>query len=95
MPITITLPPELEQYVREKIASGQFTDESHIVTLALHYLKSSDDLFLDSEDLRKLVAEGLDEANRGLSKPWDPDEIWAEVERRYAERESTPDKKAG
>jgi putative addiction module CopG family antidote len=83
--MTIKLPPELEQYVREKIASGQFSDESHIITLALHYLKSSDDLFPDSEELRKLVAVGLDEADRGISEPWDPDEIKAEGRRLLAE----------
>lgn len=83
--MTISLPPELEQFVREKVAAGQFTDESHVVSLALHYLKSSDDLFPDSDELRRQIAIGLDEANRGLSEPWDPEEIKAEGRRLLAQ----------
>jgi putative addiction module CopG family antidote len=82
--MTITIPPELEQFVRQKIAAGQYVDESHVVTLALHYLKSSEELG-DIEHLRREIALGLDEANRGLSAPWDPEEIKAEGRRLLAE----------
>jgi len=41
---------------------------------------------LDEADLRKAIAKGIEEAERGELSPWDPDEVWAEVERRNAER---------
>jgi antitoxin ParD1/3/4 len=86
--MTISIPPELEKFLRDKVSGGQFSDETQVVVEAIQFFKAQDDLFRgDLEWLRKEIAVGLDEAERGLCTPFDAEEIKAEGRRLLASRD--------
>jgi antitoxin ParD1/3/4 len=62
----VTLPPEWAQYVNQLVASGRYEFPEEAVCLALQMLKNWEDLYtIRLEELRKDVAIGLEQANRG------------------------------
>jgi antitoxin ParD1/3/4 len=62
-PVNISLKPELEQWIEQKIESGQYTSASEVVEEAL-YLLGDRDLF------RAMKREGLrQELQRGMDSP--------------------------
>jgi antitoxin ParD1/3/4 len=72
----ITLRPELEQFVRERIAAGQFADLSEAVNGALDLLKEQEATTpADLAELREAVRIGIEQLDRGEGAPWDPEEI--------------------
>ena len=62
----ITLPPELQAIVNEKVESGQYLSPSDVVREALRVLNDRD-AARESRlaDIRRKVAEGLEQAERG------------------------------
>ena len=91
--MTVCLTPELQRFVDEKVRAGEFSSADEAVNTLLSYIVQQEQLSgRDLDDLRAKVAVGIVEADRGELSDWDPDEVWAEVERRYAEQQS---KKAG
>jgi antitoxin ParD1/3/4 len=81
----VTLTPELERLVHEKVASGLYTSEDEVIREALRLLKDRDELrLLAVEDLRREVQKGLDQLDRGESVFLDPERIKAEGRRRLA-----------
>lgn len=74
----ISLPPELEQYVTDKVRAGDYPDPSAVVRTALEVLRDQDAAApQDIAELREAVAVGLEQSARGQSTPWDPEEIKA------------------
>jgi antitoxin ParD1/3/4 len=81
----ITLTPELEHLVQDKVASGLYASESEVVREALRLLKNRDELkLLAVEDLRREIQRGLDQLDRGESVPLDAERIKSEGRRRLA-----------
>lgn len=80
----ITLSPEHEKFVREKIETGEYQTPSEVVNDAMDALKESPRWTL--ERLRKEIAIGIDQLDRGEGKPWDVEEIKAEGRRLFAEK---------
>jgi antitoxin ParD1/3/4 len=71
--MNINLTPQLEDLVRQKVASGLYTSASEVVREALRMMEEKDrlkDAKLDQ--LRQDVREGLES---GPATPWDPDEV--------------------
>lgn len=62
----ITLSPESEAIVNEKVESGAYTSASEVVREALRILNDRD-MAREArlEDVRRKVAEGLEQADRG------------------------------
>lgn len=61
--MNIILPPELEQFVSRKVASGLYPSASEVVREGLELLKQ-----LDADDhakLRASIAIGMEQADRG------------------------------
>jgi antitoxin ParD1/3/4 len=89
----ISLQPSLQQFVDEQIQAGRFSSPEEIIAAALSQFQLDQTAEkLSEEDLAELRSKinvGLDEANRGESERWDPDEIWAEVERQADSRKSS------
>lgn len=86
MQITLTR-PELEKFVQDQIAAGRYDSAEEVVTGALAMLQAHQEVELDElEEMRAAIQIGLDEANRGESKPWDPREVSADVARRLGEK---------
>lgn len=69
----INLTPQLEEMVREKVASGLYTSASEVVREALRLMEEKDQLRIAKLDqLRKDIQDGLDS---GPAVVWDADEV--------------------
>jgi antitoxin ParD1/3/4 len=64
--MNVSLTPELEQYVATKVASGMYQTASEVIREALRLLREREDMQQQRlEELRREIALGLEEANRG------------------------------
>lgn len=82
----ISLPPNLEQFVADKVISGQFDTPSAVIRGALEVMKEEETLTsADVQELRSAIAIGLDQLDRGEGKPWNIEEIKAILKRRLAQ----------
>jgi antitoxin ParD1/3/4 len=73
MGMNINLPPDLEDLVRRKIASGLYTSASEVVCEALRLMDEKDGLLIRKfEQLREDIRKGLES---GPAAPWDTEEI--------------------
>ena len=77
--MTLTLPPELQQFVEEQIESGQYPNQADVIQAGLHLLLNR------RNELRSLLAAGIDQADRGEVAPFDPMASLAEIKRRRVE----------
>lgn len=83
----VTLTPELERLIHDKVATGLYASQDEVIREALRLLRDRDELrLLAVEDLRREVQKGLDQLDRGESVLLDPERIKAEGRRRLAER---------
>ena len=84
--MTISLTPELQRFVDKKVKAGDFASADEAVNKLLSFVVAQDELSAaELEELRDKVAIGIEQADQGLLEEWDPDDIWAEVERRDAQ----------
>lgn len=71
--MNVNLSPQLDEMVRQKIASGLYTSASEVVREALRLMEQQDCIRAAKLDqLRLDIHEGM---NSGESTPWDPEEI--------------------
>ena len=76
----ISLPPELEQLITERIQSGRYHSAIEVIGDALHLLRERDERDQQKrEDLRLDLAAGIEQAERGLVGPLDARETLARV----------------
>jgi antitoxin ParD1/3/4 len=89
MGMNINLTPQLEELVRQKVASGLYSSASEVVREALRLMDEKDRL-LDAKltQLRRDVREGLES---GAAVPWDPEEIKREGRARLVANKTTAD----
>ena len=72
MAMNVSLTPELERYVNQKIESGLYQTASEVVRAGLRLLKEREDLHRQTvEELRRELQVGIDEADRGELSPLD------------------------
>ncbi len=71
-----TLPPDLEAYVEQKIASGQFRSRDELTVEAVRLFR---DLEAKRQQLKSDIQAAIDEADRGLCEPLDVEAIKAEL----------------
>lgn len=73
MGMNVNLPPQLEELVRSKLASGLYTSASEVVREALRLMDEQDRLReAKLAQLRSDVREGL---ASGSSQPWDAEAL--------------------
>lgn len=73
MGMNINLTPQLEDLVRQKVASGLYTSASEVVREALRLMDEKDRVLgAKLDQLRRDIREGLDS---GPAAVWDPEEI--------------------
>ena len=86
MTMNVNLSPQLEDMVRQKVASGLYTSASEVVREALRMMEAQDQLRAAKlEQLRQDIREGLDS---GEPTPWDAEEIKREGRQRRSARAS-------
>ena len=82
--MNINLSPQLEELVRNKVASGIYNSASEVVQEALRLMDAQDRIRAAKLDLlRQDIQEGL---NSGSATNWNPDEVKREGRKRRAAR---------
>ncbi len=77
--MNVSLTPELEQFVYDKVKSGRYLSASEVVREALRLLEERDHLHQAKlAELRQHLAIGIEQADRG--ELIDGDEVFAELE---------------
>ena len=86
----LSLPPDLEMFVRDQIASGAFATERDVVRAGLAELRrSSETLEEKREYLRSLIRPALEELDRGEGQPLDVEDVIRRGEARLAAKNGT------
>jgi antitoxin ParD1/3/4 len=76
--MNVSLTPELEQMIQEKVASGLYASASEVVREALRIMRTRDEARQQKlEELRRDIAEGLADLDAG--RVYDADEVFAEI----------------
>ncbi len=64
--MNVSLTPQLEQFVREKVDSGRYLSASEVVREGLRLLEERDRVYQSRlADLQKEITIGVEEADRG------------------------------
>ncbi len=81
--MNVSLTPELEELINQKVATGMYHSASEVVREGLRLLREHDELKrIRTEDLRRDIRVGLEQSKRGESAPLDVEAIKAEGRRR-------------
>ena len=81
--MNVSLTPELERLVVEKVESGMYTSASEVVREGLRLLQERDELRRARlEELRREIARGVEQADRG--ELIDGEEVFRELRERNA-----------
>ena len=79
MNMNVSLTPELETLVNEKVKSGNYNSASEVVREALRLLKEQDELKqIRRDDLRREVMKGVDEIRSGKGTVYNSADALAE-----------------
>ena len=79
--MTIQLSGEREQFVRSLVQGGQFNSEDEVIDEALRLLQERD-IQARLADLRREIAIGIEQADRGELGPFDPQATLARIRSR-------------
>ena len=78
--MNISLPPELESFVNEKVSSGDYNSASEVVRAALRLLEDQDELRrIRRAEVRREVMKGVAEIRTGDSITYKSAEALAEA----------------
>lgn len=78
-----------EQFVRSLIQDGGFASEDEVIDTALRLLQEHDEQSMLAE-LRREIAIGIEEADRGELAPFDPLATLERIRNRRASAQDTP-----
>jgi antitoxin ParD1/3/4 len=88
--MNISLTPELEQLVHDKVKSGLYNSASEVVREALRLLQERDELRrLRLEELKRQIKVGIEDLDAGRSVVFD-EETLEGIKRRGRERLAQP-----
>lgn len=83
--MNVSLTPELEDLVQEKVRSGLYLSASEVVREALRLLQEHDQLrMVRLQELRAKVAEGLEQLDRGMGVAGE--EVFEEIRQKNRQR---------
>ena len=86
--MNISLTPQLEKLIQEKVASGRYGSASEVIREALRLLDDQEKLYqIRLEELRREVQIGIDQADRGEFSDATPESIMERVSHKL-EREN-------
>jgi antitoxin ParD1/3/4 len=81
--MNVSLTPELNQFIAEKVEGGFYSSASEVIRESLRLLKQYDEVQkMKLQQLREDIREGLESLDRGKGKPLDIEAIKAEGRRR-------------
>ena len=74
--MNVSLTPELESYIRHKLASGLYGSASEIIREALRLLEERDRVLgARVDNLRAEIRKGIESLESGRSSPFDEDTV--------------------
>ena len=74
--MAITLSPELQQYVDEKVRSGEFASVDEVFAAAVRVMRNVEEALPSAEDdLRREIDLGLKDIEEGRVREWDFEEL--------------------
>ena len=92
--MNISLTPELERLVQEKVASGLYNSASEVIRESLRLLHERDRIReIRLEELRKEIQKGVSQLERGEYEVYETDELEAlvsEIQQRGKAKNSQP-----
>jgi antitoxin ParD1/3/4 len=72
-----------EQFVRDKLATGEYASVDEVVAEALNVLRNVERQMTSSkDDLRREIDIGLQDIARGRTSDWNPQELKRELSRK-------------
>ncbi|MGS2716648.1 type II toxin-antitoxin system ParD family antitoxin [Eionea flava] len=81
--MNVSLTPQLENYVKEKVSAGMYNSVSEVMREALRLLEERDALkAMKLAALRNDLQHGIDELDNGVGSPLDMDAIKAKARAR-------------
>jgi antitoxin ParD1/3/4 len=81
--MNVSLTPELERLVNDKVATGLYTSASEVIREALRLLKERDEVrTVTLRELKRDITAGLTQLDRGESAVLDIESIKAEARQR-------------
>ena len=81
--MNVSLTPELQEFVANKVQSGLYQTASEVVREGLRLLRERDERSRQKlDDLRKDIAAGIDELDRGKAAPLDARKTLARARRK-------------
>jgi antitoxin ParD1/3/4 len=87
MTINVSLTPQLEEMVRQKVSGGLYNSASEVVREALRLMEAQDRLqAVKLEQLRQDIQDGMES---GDPTPWNAEEIKQAGRKRRADRTSS------
>lgn len=75
--MTAYLPADVQEIIKAKIAGGEFTSEAEVLAAGVRLLQEKGELMRKHVELRALIQEGVDSAERG--ELFDADDVFDEV----------------
>ena len=85
--MNVSLTPELEAMVAEKVKSGLYNSASEVVREGLRLVREQDQLReIRLNELRAEIQKGIDSLERGESKPLDVEDLKARVRAQVEEK---------
>lgn len=79
--MNVSLSPELEQLIEEKVKTGMYNSASEVIRAGLRLLQEQDELRqIRLQELKREVQKGLDQIERG--EVVDGDEVFKELRER-------------
>lgn len=70
--MNVSLTPELDRFVAEKVQSGSYSSFSEVIREGLRLLKQQDDLrLLRLEQLKREIAVGIEQLDNGEGKTFE------------------------
>lgn len=87
--MNVTLRPELERFVEERIRAGQFENPDDAINAALTTLREQETLTADDvAELRREIAIGIEQLDRGESAPWDAEALKERVRHKFGRKQA-------
>ena len=84
--MNISLPQQLEQWVKQRVDTGMYDSASEVIREALRLLRDQEDLKqLRTQELRRQLQVGVEQLDRGASRAFD-ESVTAEVKKAGSKR---------
>ena len=84
----VEIPPELEQLVTARVQSGRYNSVAEVILEALLLLEEREQLYeIRRQELRRKIAEGLEQLDRGEGIPGE--QVFAELDAELEALEQT------